>query len=142
MSLTNEQNLISSLKRNPNITGIKILASAETLQKRFNGSISKLFRALKNGKNSISAISNREYFKNFTGCYFFLKTSNNFELILLYDTEKSKLTPNQVKTRIKKIIGITTSIEFGNFNEYEKRITEILQVKQRIQTFGDYYFTN
>ena len=140
MPLIKEQRIIDSLKSNPNMKAIRILTTTKNFENRFEGSISLFFRTLKNGLNSFQSISNRDFFKNLSGCYFSLEDTNNFEIIILYDSSLSKLNKLQVITRIKKLLGIEIEIEFGDFDQYESRIKEMIGIVRKSQTFGDFYF--
>ena len=48
----------------------------------------------------------------------------------------------QVITRLKKLLGFDIQVNLGIFDEYEPRIREMIGIKQRTQTFGDYYIKN
>lgn len=140
MPLIKEQKLIDSLKSNPNIKAVKVITSSINFEKRFEGSISFFFRNLKNGMNSFNGISNREYFKNLSGCYFSLDETEVFEIIILYDSTLSQLNQNQTIIRIKKLLGIDTLIEFGEYSDYAVRIKEMIGIVRKSQTFGHFYF--
>jgi hypothetical protein len=43
-------------------------------------------------------------------------------------------------TRIKKLLGLNTSIEFGDYSDYSDRIKEMIGIVRKTQTFGDFYF--
>ena len=101
-----------------------------------------MFKRLKNNLSSINGISNREYFRNLSGCYFSLEDTNNLEIILLYDSAISNLKELQIYVRIKKILGLDIEIKHGTYAEFENRITEMLGIVSRTQTFGDFYFNN
>lgn len=140
MPLIKEQKLIDSIKSNPNIKAIRVLTSSENFQRRFKGSISYFFRNLKNGLNSIGGVSNRDFFRNLSGCYFSLEEVNSFEIIILYDSSVKELNHSQVIIRIKKLLGLDTSIKFGDYSEYANRIKEMIGIVRKTQTFGDFYF--
>jgi len=140
MPLIKEERIIDTLKANPNIKAIRVLTTSKNFDKRFDGSISFFFKKLKNGKNSFQSLSNREFFKNLSGCYFSLEEIEKFEIIILYDSSISNLNHLQVTTRIKKLLGIEIEIEFGDFGQYESRIREMLGVVRKTQAFGNFYF--
>ena len=63
-----------------------------------------------------------------------------FEIIILYDSSISHLNQNQIVIRIKKLLGLNTQIEFGDFETYESRIKEMVGIVRKTQTFGNFYF--
>jgi len=140
MPLLKEQKLIDIIKSNPDIKSIRIVTTSNNFEKRFEGSIALFFRNLKNGLNSLNGVSNREYFKNLSGCYFSLDESNLFEIIILYDSSVSQLNQRQVVIRIKKLLGLDVLVEFGNYLDYADRIKEMIGIVRKTQTFGDFYF--
>ena len=140
MPLIKEERIIDSLKANPNIKAIRILTTSDNFYKRFNGNISLFFKTLKNGLNSFQSVSNRQFFKNLSGCYFSLESKGNFEIIILYDESITKLNWLQVVTRIKKLLGIGIEIEFGDFNTYEPKIMEMIGIVSKTQKFGRWYY--
>ena len=140
MPLLKEQRLIDIIQSNPDIKSIKIVTTSNNFEKRFEGSIALFFRNLKNGLNSLNGVSNREYFKNLSGCYFSLDESNLFEIIILYDSSISQINQMQVVIRIKKLLGIDVLVEFGNYLDYADRIKEMIGIVRKTQTFGDFYF--
>ena len=142
MSLHKEQNLISTLRNNKNLQIIQVITTNQNFEKRFNGSISQFFRSLKNGLYSYQGVSNREYFKGISGVYFSLEDRELFEIIIVNDTSYKTLNKIQVITRLKKLLGFDIQVNLGIFDEYEPRIREMIGVKQRTQTFGDYYIKN
>ena len=140
MPLIKEIKLINTLKSNPYMKAIRVLTTSENFEKRFEGSISFFFKRLKNSKNSVGEISNRLFFKNLSGCYFSLEETKLFEIIILYDSSISHLNQNQIVIRIKKLLGLNTQIEFGDFETYESRIKEMVGSVRKTQTFGNFYF--
>lgn len=134
------QKLIDRLRANPNMKAIRVLTTTDNFERRFDGSISFFFRKLKNSKNSIGSLTNRTFFKNLSGCYFSLEETDLFEIIILYDSSLSQLNQTQIVIRIKKLLGLNTQIEFGDFNAYESRIKEMIGIVRKTQTFGDFYF--
>jgi len=142
MSLHKEQNLISTLRNNKNLQIIQVITTNQNFEKRFNGSISHFFRSLKNGLYSYQGVSNREYFKGISGVYFSLEDRELFEIIIVNDTSYKTLNKIQVITRLKKLLGFDIQVNLGIFDEYEPRIREMIGIKQRTQTFGDYYIKN
>ena len=142
MSLHKEQNLISTLRNNKNLQIIQVITTNQNFEKRFNGSISQFFRSLKNGLYSYQGVSNRDYFKGISGVYFSLEDRELFEIIIVNDTSYKTLNKIQVITRLKKLLGFDIQVNLGIFDEYEPRIREMIGIKQRTQTFGDYYIKN
>jgi hypothetical protein len=140
MGLIKDQRIIESLTANPNIKAFRILTTNKIFEKRFKGNISYFFKTLKNGLNSFQSISNRQFFKNLSGCYFSLQSNENIEIIILYDESITKLNRLQVNTRIKKLLGIEIEIEFGDFETYRFRINEMIGINRKTQAFGNFYF--
>jgi len=140
MPLIKEQRLLEKLNSNQNLKAIKVITTSENFEKRFEGSISFFFRNLKNGLTSLNGQSNREFFKNLSGCYFSLEEGENFEIIILYDSTIKALNRIQVMTRIKKLLGLNSIIEFGDYSDYSDRIKEMIGIVRKTQTFGDFYF--
>jgi hypothetical protein len=139
MTLIQDQRTLIKLKDNQNLEAIQIKTSTENFNKRFDGSISQFFKTLKNGLNSFNGVSNRVFFKNISGAYFSLSDSEEFEIIIIYDTTVKKLNPLQVSTRLKKLLGHNIEIAFGTYSEYAPRIFYMLGITRKSQTFGEYY---
>lgn len=142
MPLSKGQRIIAAIRSNPNIKATSIKTTRENFEKKVEGSPSLFFKKLKNGLNSINGMTNREYFRNLSGCYFSLEHTNNLEIILLYDSAISNLKELQINIRIKKLLGLDIEIKHGTYAEFEHRITEMLSIVSRTQTFGDFYFNN
>jgi hypothetical protein len=64
-----------------------------------------------------------------------------YEIIIVCDNI-NHLNRIQIITRIKKLLGIDIDVKIGEFIEFEKRIQEIISVKVKTQSFGDYNFKN
>ncbi len=141
MSLLKEQRLVDYLKNYENLRAIRIMSATKLFNKRFDGSVSKFFRTLKNGLNSFHGIANREYFKSLSGCYFSLIDSAQLEIIIIYDPNKTKLNDIQVSYRIKKLLGLSSSVEFGEYSDFENRILDMVRDRRKSQTFGNFYFS-
>jgi len=140
MSLYLEQSIISRLKEIKNLQVIQVKSTSKNFEKKFGGSISLFFRSLKNGLYSFQGITNREYFKGISGVYFSLEDLEVFEIIIVYDTTIKTLNRIQVMTRLKKLLGLDIEIKIGEFIEFEKRIQEMIGIRRKTQSFGDYYF--
>ena len=139
MPLIQDQRTLIKLKDNNNLDAIHIKTSTENFNKRFDGSISHFFKTLKNGLNSINGVSNRDYFKGISGAYFSLSDSEEFEIIIIYDTSIKKLNPLQVSTRLKKLLGLNIEVSYGTYDDYATRIFYMLGITRKSQTFGEYY---
>jgi hypothetical protein len=137
---TKHQSLIESFQNHENLKGIRIIAKTKNFGKRVDSSMSYFFKQLKNSQQSIQGKTNRKFFKDLSGCYFSLEEIEKCEIIILYDSSLSNLNQLQVTIRIKKILGIDTEVEFGDFDHYENRIKEMLGIERKIQTFGNFYF--
>ena len=142
MSLLKEQRILKTLKENKNNHVIQVITTNQNFDDRFEGSISLFFRSLKNGLYSFNGVSNREYFKGISGVYFSLEDIDKFEIIIVYDTTIKTLNQIQVITRLRKLLGFNIDVKFGLFEEYETRVNEMLGIRRRTQSFGDYYFNN
>lgn len=139
MPLIQDQRTLIKLKDNQNLEAIQIKTTTENFNERFDGSISYFFKTLKNGLNSFNGVSNREYFKGISGAYFSLSDSEEFEIIIIYDTSIKKLNPLQVSTRLKKLLGLNIEIAYGTFDDYAPRIFHMLGITRKSQAFGEYY---
>ena len=84
--------------------------------------------------------TNREFFKGISGVYFSLQIKQEFQILILYDNSKTNLNEIEIKARIKKLIGQDTEIRLGEYEEYEPIINEILEIRQKVQPFGELYF--
>jgi hypothetical protein len=139
MPLIQDQRTLIKLKDNQNLEAIQIKTTTENFNKRFDGSISHFFKTLKNGLNSFNGVSNREYFKGISGAYFGLADSEEFEIIIIYDTTIKKLNPLQVSTRLKKLLGLEIELNYSSYSDLAGRISEMLGIVSKSQTFGKYY---
>ena len=139
MPLLKDQYTLTKLKDNQNLEAIQVKTTTDNFNERFDGSISYFFKTLKNGLNSFNGVSNREYFKGISGAYFSLADSEEFEIIIIYDTSIKKLNPLQVSTRLKKLLGMNIEISYGTFDDFSSRIIEMLGIVRKTQTFGHYY---
>ena len=134
------KSIIESIRSNPNIKALSIRTTKDNFETKFEGSPSLFFKKLKNGLNSINGSTNRDYFRNLSGCYFSLEDVNTHQIIILYDSAISKLSELQVNVRVKKLLGLDVEITLGTYSEFEHRISEMLGIVSRTQTFGDFYF--
>jgi hypothetical protein len=142
MSLIKEQRILNKLKENKNLQVIQIITPNQNFENRFEGNVSLFFRAIKNGLYSFQGVSNREYFKGIGGVYFSFEDNDRFEIIITYDATKKTLNQIQVVTRLRKLLGFDIEVNFGLLEDKEPRILEMISIKQKTQTFGDYYFIN
>ena len=69
-----------------------------------------------------------------------LVEANNIEIIIIYDTTNKTLNQIQIITRLRRLLGFDTEVKFGQFEDFEKRIKDLLSIKRNTQTFGDLYF--
>lgn len=139
MSLIQAKSILKKLKENKNLQVIQIITTNQNFENRFQGSISQFFRSLKNGLYSFQGVSNREYFRGISGVYYSLENLDSFEIIIVYDTKNKSLNHIQVVTRLRKLLGFDIEVNFGLFEDFEPRINEMLSIRRRTQTFGDYY---
>lgn len=139
MELIKEQRLIEMIQSSPNIKAFRIIAPTKAFELKFERNTSKFFRSLKNGLNSLHGISNRHFFKNLSGCYFSLQKDKTIEIILFYDSTIRELNETQVIIRVKKMLGIDTIIEFGEYKDFASRLEEMTSIVTKSQMFGDLY---
>jgi hypothetical protein len=139
MPLIQDQRTLIKLKDNKNLDAIHIKTSTENFNKRFDGSMSQFFKSLKNGLNSFNGVSNRNYFRGLSGAYFSLSDSEEFEIIIIYDTTVKKLNPLQVSTRLKKLLGLNIEVSYGTYDDFAPRIFYMFGIIRKTQAFGEYY---
>ena len=66
-------------------------------------------------------------------------TFYKFEIIIVYDTSVNTLNQTQVITRLRKLLGLDIQVNFGEFEQFEPRIREMVGIKRKTQPFGNYY---
>jgi hypothetical protein len=137
MSLTFTKKL-NEILESDNFGVIYIKTSPIIFHKRFFG-ISNFFKTLKNGLYSINKVSNRVYFRGISGIYMSLEMDSNLEIIILYNPQITPLNSLQVKTRVRKLLGLGTEVKLGLINDYQNQIERISKIKTESQVFGDYY---
>ena len=140
MSLIQAKSILNTLKENKNLQVIQIITTNQNFENRFQGSISLFFRSLKNGLYTFQGVSNREYFRGISGVYYSLENLDRFEIIIVYDGTNKSLNQIQVVTRLRKLLGFDIQVNFGLFEDFEPRISEMISVRRKTQTFGDYYY--
>jgi hypothetical protein len=140
MSLIQAKSILNTLKENKNLQVIQIITTNQNFENRFHGSISLFFRSLKNGLYTFQGVSNREYFRGISGVYYSLENLDRFEIIIVYDGTNKSLNQIQVVTRLRKLLGFDIQVNFGLFEDFEPRINEMISVRRKTQTFGDYYY--
>jgi hypothetical protein len=140
MSLIQAKSILNTLKENKNLQVIQIITTNQNFENRFQGSISLFFRSLKNGLYTFQGVSNREYFRGISGVYYSLENLDRFEIIIVYDGTNKYLNQIQVVTRLRKLLGFDIEVNFGLFEDFEPRIDEMISVRRKTQTFGDYYY--
>lgn len=140
MSLLQEQRILNTLSENNNYQVIQIITTPHIINEKFEGSISKWFRSVKNGLYSFNGVPNRHFFRGISGFYLSLEEANNIEIIVVYDTTSKSLNPIQTSTRLRKLLGFNTEVKYGQFDDFENRIKEMLSIKRNTQIFGDLYF--
>ena len=139
MPLIQDQRTLIKLKDNNNLDAIHIKTTTENFNKKFDGSMSQFFKKLKNGMNAINGIPNRTFFKGISGAYFSLADSEEFEIIIIYDTSIKKLNPLQVSTRLKKLLGLNIEVSYGTYDDFAPRIFYMFGIIRKTQAFGEYY---
>ena len=139
MALIKEQNVLETMRSNENIRGIRIQTTSSNFESRYNGNVHNFFKTLKNSLQSVNGLSNRKYFKNFSGTYFFLDDGDETDIIILYDSSISNYTELQMRIRLRKLLGNNVSIEFGDVFAFADRLHQMTQIVRKFQTFGTYY---
>jgi len=139
MSHNQLQNILEDLKDRNNLQAIQIKTTSKEFNLRFNSSVSSFFRSLKNGLYSFQGTSNRAYFKGLSGVYFSESNGEQIEIIILYDSTISFLNKIQVITRLRKLLGYDSLIDFGTFEQFESRISQMAGIQRKVQKFGNWY---
>jgi hypothetical protein len=85
----------------------------------------------------LGGVTNRLFFKNFSGLYLYITTHESMEMVILY---KGAYPENQTRHRIKKILGIDVELVFGDVESFKSTIMDILEIKTQSQFFGDAFF--
>ena len=140
MSLIQAKSILDKLNENKNLQVIQIITTNQNFENRFQGSISLFFRSLKNGLYTFQGVSNREYFRGISGVYYSLENLDRFEIIIVYDATNKSLNHTQVVTRLRNLLGFDIEVNLGLFEDFEPRINEMISVRRKTQTFGDYYY--
>jgi len=139
MSHNQAQNILEELQDKNNLQVIQIKTTALEFNLRFNSSVSSFFRSLKNGLYSFQGTSNRDYFKGLSGVYFSESNGEQIEIIILYDSTTSVLNKIQVITRLRKLLGYNSLIDFGSFEQFASRISQMVGIQRKVQKFGSWY---
>jgi hypothetical protein len=45
----------------------------------------------------------------------------------------------QVITRLRKLLGFDIQIDFGSFDQFESRISQMVGIQRKVQKFGNWY---
>lgn len=137
LPLPHTQRIENYLVNNNQSDAIYLKIPNSRIQKLFGGNPAHFFRMLKNGLHSLGGVSNRVFFKGFTGIYFYISNLDTMEMIILYE---GTYPYQETKHRIKKLLGIDVELEFGKAETFRSKIEEILQVKTQSQFFGNAFF--
>ena len=137
LPLPHTQRIENYLVNNSQSDAIYLKIPNSRIQKLFGGNPAHFFRMLKNGLHSLGGVSNRTFFKGFTGIYFYISNLDTMEMIILYE---GTYPYQETKYRIKKLLGIDVELEFGKAETFKSKIEEILQLKTQSQFFGDAFF--
>ena len=139
MNLQKEERILKRLDKISNLEVIYIVCKSPIFYKRFS-EVSKFFRSVKNGLYSTGGQTNRQFFKEISGVYFSLENQNNIEILIVYDDSIKSLNHLQITTRIKKLLGLSISVEIGDYIQYSSKIQDFLKIRRRLQPFGEIYF--
>ena len=63
----------------------------------------------------------------------------DFEIIIIYDDTINELNRIQLITRLCKSLGSDIQLDFGSFEQFESRISQIVGIKRKVQKFGNWY---
>ncbi len=137
LPLPHTQRIENYLINNSQSDAIYLKIPNSRIQKLFGGNPAHFFRMLKNGLHSLGGVSNRTFFKGFTGIYFYISNLDTMEMIILYE---GTYPHQETKHRIKKLLGIDVELEFGKAETFKSKIEEIVQLKTQSQFFGDAFF--
>jgi hypothetical protein len=137
LPLPHTQRIENYLINNSQSDAIYLKTPNLRIQKLIGGNPSHFFRMLKNGLHSLGGVSNRTFFKGFTGIYFYISNLDTMEMIILYE---GTYPYQETKHRIKKLLGIDVELEFGKAETFKSKIEEIVQLKTQSQFFGDAFF--
>lgn len=135
-----ENLLFEKIKENKELKAVRIKTQTAIFHKKFNGSMSYFFRCLKNGLYTINGVTNREFFRGISGIYFSLEKEALLEIIIAFDENTKALNEIQVKARIKKLLGMESTIQIGLLEDFLEQIQEMFSIQRHTQSFGDYYF--
>jgi hypothetical protein len=138
MSLIQAQSIIESLQERKNLQAIHIKTSYANFNKRFSD-VSKFFRTMKNSLHAVGRQTNRVFFKGLSGVYFSETDGTDFEIIIIYDDTVNELNRIQVITRLRKLLGFDIQIDFGSFDQFESRISQMVGIQRKVQKFGNWY---
>ena len=137
LPLPHTQRIENYLINNRQSDAIYLKIPNSRIQKLFGGNPAYFFRMLKNGLHSLGGVSNRAFFKGFTGVYFYMSNLDTMEMIILYE---GTYPYQETKHRIKKLLGIDVELEFGKAETFKSKIEEIVKLKTQSQFFGDAFF--
>jgi hypothetical protein len=136
-TLGQPERIVNYLDCQPTSEAIYIKIPTSRIKKLFSGNPARFFRTLKNGLHSIGGLSNRKFFEGFSGIYFYITTTESMEMVILY---QSSYSVDNIKHRIKKLLGIDAEISFGTVEDFKHKIEEIIQIKTQCQFFGNAFF--
>jgi hypothetical protein len=139
MTLIRERRILDYFKDKPNIKVVSIKTTSSIIETKFDGSVHKFFQTLKNSLHSINGLTNRVFFKNLSGTYFFLNNSDKIDLIMIYDTTTNNPNELQFRVRIKKLLGLKTEIKFGEYPEFSDKLKFIVSYDKGNELFGTFY---
>lgn len=135
------ENVLDRLTNLTELNVIYIKCESPIFYRRFSD-VSKFFRSIKNGLYKTGGLTNRQFFKGLSGVYFSLESQNLIEILIVYDESKKTLNELQILTRVKKLLGLSVFVEIGGYKQYSSKVQDFLQVRMRVQPFGDLYFNN
>ena len=138
MSHNQPLRIIESIQGRKNLQAIHIKTSFTNFNKRFSD-VSKFFRTMKNSLHAVGRQTNRVFFKGLSGVYFSETDGTDFEIIIIYDDTINELNRTQVITRLRKLLGFDIKLDFGSFDQFEVRISQMVGLERKVQKFGNWY---
>jgi hypothetical protein len=138
MNLTKGQTLFKELLETPNLSFMKLTIPNQVYIDQFKGSPSDFLKKLKNGLYSLAGKTNREFFRNLSGCYLCNVSISHTDIFLIMD-DISHLSPLQVNIRIKKLIGTSSTLHDITKSSFELEVLNTPNLLMSIQCFGDWY---
>ena len=138
MNLFDGHRKIELILSEKDIRILKITFPTKIFLENFSGSGSNLLRKLKNGLYSIGKVSNRTYFKDFSGVYLVDTNQVTTNYFLIFNNPHL-YSCIQMNSRVKKLTGINTQIDELEKNFFNEIVQQNLSILYTLQCFGKFY---